>query len=238
MDREQALRHQIRQALDLEFEPAPWLRHRAIETVRQRGTRQHKEGNREMDTTSAAPRKLGPRSLALVAMLLGIAVVASLIAASRALQPSPHSAVPDSRATYLSAVYEEWTTWRQAFSTASTHCANVVNGKPQEALCRADTIQLKAGTQKYLDRLAGVRAPAQLQERDLTLQQALTAMLPLLDQRVAAVDRGDLVLLADLNFQIERQEIRGVSLAIKAIDCWPKDAVVGSIEVGPNHCVG
>ena len=238
MDREQALRHRIRQALDLEFEPAPWLRHRAMEIVRQRRMYPEKEGHRDMDTNSPKLRRVTPWSVALVAVLLGIAVVAGLVAASRSLHAPTHSAVPDSRATYLTAVHEGWGPWRQAFSAAATQCESVVDGKPHEGLCRSDTITLKAQTQHYLDRLAGVRAPTELQERDLTLQQALSAMLPLLDQSVAAVDRGDLSALDSLNLQLERQRVRGVGLAVLAIDCWPKDAVVGEIEVVPSHCAG
>ena len=236
MDRDKALRHQIMQALDLEFEPAPWLRHRAMETVRHH--RMQKEKHKDMDTISPAPRKMTPRSLALVAMLLGIAVVAGLVAASRALQPATHSAAPDSRAAYLTAVHEGWGPWQSMFNMAWTHCYKAAAGTPQADRCRSDTVQFKAETERYLDRLAAVNAPIHLRDRDQTLRQALGDMLPLLDQRVAAIDRSDLDALDSVNSQVGRQEVRGVWLAVIAIDCWPKDAVLGETEVSGPHCAG
>jgi hypothetical protein len=235
MDREPALRHQIRQALDLEFEPAPWLRHRAMETLRH--GRMREEKHEDMDTPSRGPRKITPRSLALVATLLGIAVVAGLVAASRSFQPAAHSAArADSQSVYMSAVHEEWGPWQGSINTAWTHCYTAAAELSQAGRCRSDTVQAKALTQRYLDRLAAVNAPTQLRERDQFLRQALSDMLPLLDQRVAAIDRGDLAELESINFQVGRQQVRGVWLAVIAIDCWPKDAVLGATEVSGPHC--
>jgi hypothetical protein len=61
-------------------------------------------------------------------------------------------------------------------------------------------------------------------------------MLPLLDQRLAAIDRGDLNALEGVNSQVDRQQVGGVWLAVIAIDCWPKDAVLGAPQVGGPRC--
>lgn len=238
MDSEQQLRRQIVQALDLEFEPAPWLRHRAVESVRRRRARPLEE--EDMDTTTRRPGRVTSRTLVLVAAVLAAAVVVSLVAASHALQPrANHVAPAGSRGAYVSAVHEGWDTWLRSFNSGSTHCESAAAGMPQADLCRSDTIQMKSESQSFLDGLVWTRAPAELRARDQALQQALRDMQPLLDERVAAIDRGDLASLNDLNFQISKLEVRGVHLAVMSIDCWPKDAWVNaSGDGGSVECVG
>jgi hypothetical protein len=241
MDRDQALKHQIRQALDLEFQTAPWLRHRVIETVRQRRQRPQEEKQRDMDSMTKRPGKQTSWSLALVAVILGVAVVAGLLAAQRVIQPPVHTAAPaTTTGAYLTAVHEGWGPWQRIFNSAWTHCMTTASeGMPRADLCRSDTLRLKAETQALLDRLVADPAPAHLRQRDQTLQQSLRDMQPLLDQRVAAVDRGDLASLDDINYQISRKEVRGVALAVMSIDCWPKEAqVIAYGDGGSIRCVG
>jgi hypothetical protein len=240
MDRDAALRNQIRQALDPGFEPAPWLAHRVIASVRAaHEAHRHAEGKIHMETIATAARRPASRTVVLLSATVAFAIVAVLVLATKLAQPSVAPVTAGSPTTnYLSAVHEGWQPWWRTDNTAWLHCANTAAGLPQASLCRADTLQLKADTQHFLDLLNGVSVPSQLRDRDQVLRQSLQDMQPLLDQRIAALDSGNLTVLDQANHAISKQEVRGVHLAEMSIDCWPRAAqVIASGDGGSLRCV-
>jgi hypothetical protein len=233
MDREALLRNQIRQALDRDFEPAPWLAHRVIESVR---AQRHAKGKTDMETIDTTPRRPASRMLVLTSAVVVFATIGALILATKLAQPS--SVPASSTTTYLSNVHAGYDPWSRTYNTAWTHCANTAAGMPQASRCRADTLQMKADTKHFLDLLNGVSVPSQLLDRDQVLRRSLQDMQPLLDQRLAALDSGDLTALDQANQAIAKQEVRGVHLAEMSIDCWPRAAqVVTSGDGGSIGCV-
>lgn len=237
MDREALLRNQIRQALNRGFEPAPWLPHRVIESVRAHEAQRHAKGISKMETMAATARRAPSRALVLTSAVVAFAIIATVLLAMK-LGQAPSAVTPAApNAKYLAVVHEGWDPWYRSYNLAWQHCADTASGIPHASLCRADTTQMKADTQHFLDLLNVVSVPSQLRDRDQTLRQSLRDMQPLLDQRLAALDSGDLTALDQVNNAIGKQSVRGVHLAEISIDCFPRAAqVIASGDGGSLGC--
>ena len=223
-------RRQIRQALEQGFQPAPWLRRQVIQGVRLEQARAQRKEGTHMDTINWTGQKRISRPLVVTAAAVAAAIVAVLLLATRTAPPAVSQASPT--VAYLNAAHQGWDSWYRLYNFADSQCSNTVAGMPLASQCRADTIQLKAETQAFLDRLDAVAVPAQLRDRHQTLKQGLRDIEPLLDQRIAALDSGNLQALDAANLAVFRQEVHGIHLAIISIDCWPKAAEVKRTEDG------
>ena len=223
MQNELGVRHQIRQALEPAVTPAPWLTANIRSSLRGDTFTPRRRGLR------LAPRAWSTARTAAAIVLL-IALVAALIVGSRALN-RPQTVPADRVLTqYRSAVHQGWDKLHRSGDSGIVHCRTdpVPGQPPRPDLCRADSVQMKADAQSFLDLLAGVDIPPALQGWDSDLKQALRDIQAALDERVAQIDAGRFDETAGLNDHINSLKIDGVYQAVTAIDCWPREVRPGA----------